>query len=186
MMKYATDVLPKKLNRIFCKKSNLSGYYKGNGKYIHEDSRLNTKVAKELINNSGFTLIEMLVVIIMVGILSAIAVPSWLSFVERQRLSKSADQVLQAVNTAQSTAKRTKTTVALAAILTPSDKSVVITPPAIPIEFNYQGTTTTVPYKIDLTISGSTNNNYCVVVRSLLGSTSIGRSTAECTALISP
>lgn len=185
-MNYTIANLQNGLSRIFCTQSKLSGCYKSDGSYVHGDLRLNTKVAKRLINNSGFTLIEMLVVIIMVGILSAIAVPSWLSFVERQRLSTSAGQVLQAVNLAQSTAKRTKNTVPLAAIITPSDKSVVITPPATPLTFDYQGTTKTVPYKIDLTISGSTNNRYCVVVRSLLGFTSIGRSTAECTALISP
>ncbi|MCJ8279579.1 MAG: prepilin-type N-terminal cleavage/methylation domain-containing protein, partial [Rivularia sp. ALOHA_DT_140] len=39
-------------------------------------------------NISGFTLIEVLVVIAMVGILSAIAAPSWLGFVARQRLNK--------------------------------------------------------------------------------------------------
>jgi prepilin-type N-terminal cleavage/methylation domain-containing protein len=144
------------------------------------------KYAKSCVSNNGFTLIEMLVVIIMVGILSAIAVPSWLSFIERQRLSTSANRVLLAVNTAQSTAKRTKNTVVLATPITPSDQSVVITPPTTPLTFDYAGTTKQVPYKIDLTITGSTNNRYCVVVRSLLGVTSIGKNTAQCAALIAP
>lgn len=59
-------------------------------------------------SNSGFTLLEVLVVIVMVGILSAIAAPSWLSFVERQKLNKANDSVLAALREAQSKAKNTK------------------------------------------------------------------------------
>jgi len=36
-------------------------------------------------SESGFTLIEVLVVVIIVGILGSIAAPGWLSFLERQR-----------------------------------------------------------------------------------------------------
>ncbi|MBV6627431.1 MAG: type II secretion system protein [Rivularia sp. (in: Bacteria)] len=57
---------------------------------------------------SGFTLIEVMVVIAMVGILSAIAAPSWLSFVARQRLNKANDSVLAALQDAQRQAKKNK------------------------------------------------------------------------------
>ena len=59
-------------------------------------------------SNSGFTLLEVLVVIVMVGILSAIAAPSWLSFVARQRLNKANDSILAALREAQSKAKNSK------------------------------------------------------------------------------
>ncbi|WP_414543543.1 Tfp pilus assembly protein FimT/FimU [Nostoc sp. CCY0012] len=58
--------------------------------------------------NAGFTLIEMLVVVVMIAVLSAIAAPGWLGFVNRQRLNKANDVVLAALQEAQREARRTK------------------------------------------------------------------------------
>lgn len=73
-------------------------------------NRLQIKPANNNFNRltSGFTLIEVLVVIVMVGILSAIAAPSWLGFVARQRLNKSNDAVLAALREAQREARNRK------------------------------------------------------------------------------
>ena len=58
--------------------------------------------------DGGFTIIELLVIVIMLGILTAIAAPSWLAFINRQRVRTVNDRVFQSLRLAQSEAKRTK------------------------------------------------------------------------------
>ncbi|KJH72238.1 pilus assembly FimT family protein [Aliterella atlantica] len=59
-------------------------------------------------SDKGFTLIEVIVTIIIVGILSAIVAPSWLNFVEVRRLNIAQDQIYRSVREAQSQAKKEK------------------------------------------------------------------------------
>ncbi|WP_427160622.1 pilus assembly FimT family protein [Aliinostoc sp. HNIBRCY26] len=58
----------------------------------------------------GFTLVETLTIFVMIGILSAIAIPSWLSFVRIRYLNTAQDDIYQAMRQAQSQAKKEKST----------------------------------------------------------------------------
>lgn len=59
-------------------------------------------------STAGFSILEMIVIVIIVGILASIAAPGWLTLMNRQRLISARDEVLQAVRTTQTEAKRTR------------------------------------------------------------------------------
>lgn len=59
---------------------------------------------------AGFTLIEVLVVVIMVAILMAIASPGWLAFANRQRVNSVRDAALNTLRTAQVQAQQRRET----------------------------------------------------------------------------
>jgi len=58
--------------------------------------------------DAGFTMIELLIIVLIVGIFASIAAPSWLGFINRQRVRTVNDRVFQSLRLAQSEAKRTK------------------------------------------------------------------------------
>ena len=61
-------------------------------------------------SNSGFTFIETITALLMIGILSAIAAPSWFALIKTQHLNIAQDQVYRAMREAQSQAKKEKLT----------------------------------------------------------------------------
>ena len=58
----------------------------------------------------GFTLLEMMIVILIVGVLAAIVAPAWTGFINRVRLSQSQDAVYWAMQRTKENAKRDNTT----------------------------------------------------------------------------
>lgn len=61
-------------------------------------------------STAGFTLLELIILVTITGIVSAIAFPNWLAFVERQQLNSAQSKVYQAMQQAKSNATRDKVT----------------------------------------------------------------------------
>lgn len=72
---------------------------------------LNNTTSKK--SDAGFTLLELLVIVVLLGTLAAIAAPSWLGLINRQRVRTVNDRVFQSLRLAQSEAKRTKSPVTI-------------------------------------------------------------------------
>jgi prepilin-type N-terminal cleavage/methylation domain-containing protein len=70
--------------------------------------QINLSISKP--TTAGFTLIELLAAITIIGVLAAIAAPSWVAFKERQRLNTANNQIYQALRQAQANAKLQKET----------------------------------------------------------------------------
>ncbi|WP_341734767.1 type II secretion system protein [Microcoleus sp. EPA2] len=81
--------------------------------------------------DEGFTLLEVLVIALILGILSSIAAPGWLAFINNQRVRTVNDRVLQTLRSAQSEAKRSKRDITVTFNSTPATAppTVTINPP---------------------------------------------------------
>ncbi|MEG3907794.1 GspH/FimT family pseudopilin [Microcoleus sp. w2-18bC1] len=82
--------------------------------------------------DQGFTLLEVLVIALIVGILSSIAAPSWVAFINRQRVRTVNDRVFQSLRFAQSEAKRTKRDITVTFNYIPNNP--VADPPTVTID----------------------------------------------------
>lgn len=69
--------------------------------------------SKNLLNkdsNSGFTLLETLVVVLLIGVLGTLAIANWLGFVQTRHLNTAQNDVYYAMRQAQSQASKEKLT----------------------------------------------------------------------------
>ena len=79
--------------------------------------------------DGGFTILEMVVIALIIGILSSIAAPGWLAFINRQRVRSVNDRVFQSLRLAQSEAKRTKSSVTVTFDTTVDPPKITFLPP---------------------------------------------------------
>ncbi|MGK7929818.1 MAG: Tfp pilus assembly protein FimT/FimU [Microcystaceae cyanobacterium] len=65
---------------------------------------LNSK--RQTHTNKGFTLVELLIVAMAVGIMAVIAIPSWMAFLQRQQLNQMSTEISMLLRKAQHLAKK--------------------------------------------------------------------------------
>lgn len=80
----------------------------------------------------GFTLLELLVVIIVIGVLFAIAAPGWDTLLSRQRVSAAREQISQTIRVAQSEARRSRSPRAVVFDMSTASKPRIANVPYIP------------------------------------------------------
>ncbi|OCQ96562.1 prepilin-type N-terminal cleavage/methylation domain-containing protein [Nostoc sp. MBR 210] len=68
----------------------------------------NRYLSEHIQNDFGFSMVEVIAVVLMIGILGTIAIPSWFNFLNRQRVNKVNDVVFAAIQEAQKEAKQKK------------------------------------------------------------------------------
>lgn len=148
--------------------------------------------------DEGFSLLEMMMIVLIIGILTSIAVPGWLGFINNQRVRTVNDRVFQTLRSAQSEAKRNKRDITVTfdtsvdpptvtidnitqqlnvggeikkdTITLTVNKPTASTTPANSITFDYQGNlpTDTTPFYVTV-VPASGGAKKCVIVETLLG-----------------
>ncbi|MFN6473709.1 MAG: Tfp pilus assembly protein FimT/FimU [Nostoc sp. SerVER01] len=77
---------------------------------VHLPSLVNAKYVLKNRSSSGFTLVETLVIVVLIGILAALAIPNWMTFVATRRLNTAQNEIYYAMRQAQTQATKEKLT----------------------------------------------------------------------------
>jgi prepilin-type N-terminal cleavage/methylation domain-containing protein len=88
----------------------------------HQNKQKARREQHSLRDSAGYTLLELLIAMLLAGIIAAIAAPSWLTFVSQRRVNKANDVIFNALQEAQSEAKKRKTSYSVS-FRTPSGKA---------------------------------------------------------------
>ncbi|MBG1240273.1 pilus assembly FimT family protein [Nostoc sp. NZL] len=77
---------------------------------VHLQSLVNAKNLLNKSSSSGFSLPELLIVVLLIGILATLGIPNWFTFVETRRLNTAQNEVYYAMRQAQRQATKEKVT----------------------------------------------------------------------------
>lgn len=118
--------------------------------------------------NSGFTMIEMMIVVVVIGIVAAMAAPSFLGYMPKLRVKSAARGIVSAMRLARSKAVSERRPYGVVFNLT--DNSVTaFADTDSPSSFTYSSsdsTTSTDTLNADIQLSSCTYNNNCVIFSS--------------------
>lgn len=149
---------------------------------------------------AGYTLIEMLAIVVIVAVLAAIATPSWLAYANRQRVNAVESDLVQFLQRAQQQAIKERRSVTVnientdgfptaskgssAEQLGPTDiraNTIVLDPASETVTFDYKGTVASSTLPIVVNISPRNSDiQHCVMVTSILGNIKTSRDAAVC------
>ena len=159
--------------------------------------------SRKSLAQSGFTLLESLVVVILLGILAGIATPSWIAFWNDQKIATAQGQVVEILHSAQESAKQRKLSRQAsfrtqngrvqwaihaigadlsslpwqsleAGIQLDSESTFPLTNTVYRVQFNQKGEVNGQLGRLTLSISSSPMTKRCVFVSTLLGAIRVG------------